>query len=128
MKSLNGDLIKLAKNGMFDVIVHGCNCFNNMGAGIARDIKTHYKDAWKIDQLTIYGSTNKLGTITYTEPINGVIVVNAYIQYRFGYGGPHCDYNAIRECMKVIKKTIQWKENWYSFDWLWSCWWRLEHG
>lgn len=32
---VNGDLIKLAKRGEFDVIGHGCNCFCTMGAGIA---------------------------------------------------------------------------------------------
>jgi O-acetyl-ADP-ribose deacetylase (regulator of RNase III) len=32
---INGDLIDLAKQGAFDVIAHGCNCFCTMGAGIA---------------------------------------------------------------------------------------------
>ena len=32
---VDGDLIKLAKVGKFDVIVHGCNCLSTMGAGIA---------------------------------------------------------------------------------------------
>lgn len=33
MKYIIGDLLKLADDGQFDVIVHGCNCFNTMGAG-----------------------------------------------------------------------------------------------
>ena len=32
---VDGDLIKLAKEAKFDVIVHGCNCLSTMGAGIA---------------------------------------------------------------------------------------------
>lgn len=28
---INDDLIDLAKNGNFDVIIHGCNCFCTMG-------------------------------------------------------------------------------------------------
>ena len=28
-----GDLIKLANEGTFDVITHGCNCMSTMGAG-----------------------------------------------------------------------------------------------
>ena len=39
MKIIKGDLIKLALQGEFDVIVHGCNCFCTMGAGIAKSIK-----------------------------------------------------------------------------------------
>jgi O-acetyl-ADP-ribose deacetylase (regulator of RNase III) len=31
MKTIAGDLIKMAKNNEFDVIVHGCNCFTSMG-------------------------------------------------------------------------------------------------
>lgn len=30
LKIIHGDLIKLALLGDFDVIVHGCNCFNMM--------------------------------------------------------------------------------------------------
>jgi O-acetyl-ADP-ribose deacetylase (regulator of RNase III) len=29
---IDGDLIKLAKEGKFDVIAHGCNCHSTMGA------------------------------------------------------------------------------------------------
>lgn len=38
MKVITGNLIKLAINGDFDVIIHGCNCFCKMGAGIAKQI------------------------------------------------------------------------------------------
>lgn len=34
-EEIQGDLIKLAKEGKFDVIAHGCNCHCTMGAGIA---------------------------------------------------------------------------------------------
>lgn len=34
-QEVDGDLIKLAKSGDFEVIVHGANCFCSMGAGIA---------------------------------------------------------------------------------------------
>ena len=33
MRTIEGDLIGLAKAGHFDVIVHGCNCHNTMGRG-----------------------------------------------------------------------------------------------
>ena len=31
MKTIEGNLISLAKAGQFDVIVQGCNCFCTMG-------------------------------------------------------------------------------------------------
>jgi O-acetyl-ADP-ribose deacetylase (regulator of RNase III) len=39
MKFVKGDIIDIAKRGKFDVIIHGCNCFNTMGACIAKTIK-----------------------------------------------------------------------------------------
>ena len=38
MKEVAGDLIQLAYDGKFDVIVHGCNCECMMGGGIAKQI------------------------------------------------------------------------------------------
>ena len=45
MKIISGNLITLALEGHFDVIVHGCNCFGVMGAGIAAQMQTHLM--WK---------------------------------------------------------------------------------
>ena len=33
LKHATGDLLALAEAGEFDVILHGCNCFNTMGGG-----------------------------------------------------------------------------------------------
>mgnify|MGYP001795501660 FL=1 len=43
MKTIKGDLVKLAIKGEFDLIIHGCNCFCTMGAGIAKTIRSHLK-------------------------------------------------------------------------------------
>ncbi len=34
MKTIKGDLIELALNGKFDLIILGCNCFCTIGAGL----------------------------------------------------------------------------------------------
>jgi O-acetyl-ADP-ribose deacetylase (regulator of RNase III) len=41
MKTVVGDLIQLALNGEFDVIIHGCNCQCVMGKGIALSVKKY---------------------------------------------------------------------------------------
>ena len=64
MKVVQGDLLKLAMNGEFDVIVHGCNCFCQMGAGIARTIRHKFPQAYIQDIQTIKGDKSKLGTYT----------------------------------------------------------------
>ena len=47
MNVVDGDLIKLALNGTFDVIVHGANCQCTMGAGIAKAIKATFPEAYE---------------------------------------------------------------------------------
>jgi len=44
MKIVEGDLIKMALGGEFDLIVHGCNCFCTMGAGIAKTIREYFPE------------------------------------------------------------------------------------
>ncbi|HPI82859.1 MAG TPA: hypothetical protein PK122_06550, partial [Candidatus Paceibacterota bacterium] len=66
MKIIQGDLIELAKQGHFEVITHGCNCQNVMGAGIAVPMKQNFKcDQFPMESLEFKGDINKLGTIDY---------------------------------------------------------------
>ena len=90
MKTVQGDLIKLALSGEFDLIVHGCNCFCTMGAGIAKTIKQEFPAAYQADLATAKGEKPKLGQISYATvelATNKLIVVNGYTQYNWsGYG------------------------------------------
>jgi len=61
MKKISGDLIQLAKNGQFDLIAHGCNCFCTMGAGIAKAVKEVFPAAFEADEATQRGDRAKLG-------------------------------------------------------------------
>ena len=106
MKEIHGDLIKLAEEGHFDVIIHGCNCFCTMGAGIAKTIKERYPEAYEADCETVSGDKSKLGT--YTSAVvesdsNAFTIVNAYTQYDWRGMGLKADYDAIRQVMKEIK-------------------------
>lgn len=109
MKYIEGDLIKLAKKGKFDIIVHGCNCFNTMGAGIAKMIKNEFPGAWKVDQKTQKGDRFKLGNYTSYVTPEKLRIINAYTQYYFGGPSP-VDYGAIRECFKKINYRYKGKK------------------
>jgi O-acetyl-ADP-ribose deacetylase (regulator of RNase III) len=112
MKMIKGDLIKLALEGKFDVIVHGCNCFCTMGAGIAKAIKNEFQEAYEADCKTEKGNKDKLGTYSYaTIKINGneITVINAYTQYDYKGPGMKADYNAIRSVFKNIKSNFSGK-------------------
>ncbi len=106
MNVQKGDLIQLAMNGNFDVIVHGCNCFCTMGAGIAKQIKTLFPQAFEADQETLIGNRKKLGTYSSaTVKIKGhtLIIVNAYTQYDFSGHGVLVEYDAVKEVFARIK-------------------------
>lgn len=83
---LKGDLLDMAEQGCLDAFMHGCNCFCNMGAGIALGVKNRFYKAYEVDQETKKGDVNKLGTYTTAEE-KGVTVINAYTQYGFGPKG-----------------------------------------
>jgi O-acetyl-ADP-ribose deacetylase (regulator of RNase III) len=109
LKTIKGDLISLAKNGQFDVIVHGCNCFCTMGKGIALSVKNSFPQAYMADRETGYGDKAKLGTLSKVcvkSGIHEVTIVNAYTQY--DYRGPqkNVDYDAIRSAFKAIKLSF----------------------
>ncbi|MCP4219558.1 MAG: phosphatase [bacterium] len=117
LKEIKGDLITLAKEGQFDVIVHGCNCQGIMGKGLAKHIKAHFPKAAKIDS-----KGNSPGTIGVAKFPTGLHVVNAYTQIypgktnkKPGALSPINEYRErvtdsranryafIRHCMKEIK-------------------------
>lgn len=105
MKTVSGDLIAMAHAGEFDVIVHGCNCFCSMGAGIAKGIAKAFPEALAADEATEAGDWVKLGTCTFAK-IGELMVVNAYTQYDYQGQGVLVDYEAVRSCMRWIRKSF----------------------
>lgn len=115
MKYISGDLIKLAKEGKFDIIVHGCNCFNTMESGIAKQIKENYPVAWEIDQETEYAGRHKLGK--FTLAMYDPIVINAYTQYDYGRDGKdRFEYQAFEMILENLR--LRWPNYHYGFPYI----------
>jgi O-acetyl-ADP-ribose deacetylase (regulator of RNase III) len=113
MKIIKGDLIKLALEGQFDVIVHGCNCFRTMGKGIASQIKQVFPEAYAVDRETHTGDASKLGYFTCAtvrKPKGNITIVNAYTQFRYnprhGMNKQMVDFSAIEDVFRRIKETF----------------------
>ena len=112
VKYVNGCLIKMAQEGCFDVICHSCNCFVNMGSGIAPQIKKAFPEAYEVDCETKIGDESKLGTITYTKN-SPVTIVNIYGQFGYGnrkFGKPDIDYEALRSGLQLMKDKFSGKK------------------
>lgn len=106
---VHGDLIQLALDGEFDVIVHGCNCQCTMGAGIAKAIKTTFPEAFAADKATTKGDRDKLGTFSFatvTRDEHDITVVNGYTQFHWRGRGVKADYDAIRGVMAQVKQQF----------------------
>ena len=113
LKHTKGNLLDLAEAGEFDIVVQGCNCFNTMGGGIAREIRERYPYAAQIDNETKRGDYMKLGTWTESEAGDyfdtvtysrnnkfqfgdpkRFTIVNAYTQYNMSTGEDVFEYTA----------------------------------
>lgn len=103
---VKGDLLEIAETGEFDAIVHGCNCFCNMGAGIARQIKKKYPGAYEADCMTDKGDKKKLGNYSVSKNPDSVFVINAYTQFDYLGRGVKADYNAIRRVFTEINQNF----------------------
>lgn len=123
IKEIDGDLISLALENKFDVIAHGCNCKNMMGAGIALQMTktfkadllddTYLEEMLKVD--TAFNDIEKLGNIVSFIPYHekyfsnvpkDLIVVNAYTQY---YPGKNLDISALILCLRKMNKLFKGK-------------------
>lgn len=109
MKTIKGDLIKLAEEGEFDVIIHGCNCFHAMGGGIAEQLADKYPQVEVADKQTEFGDREKLGK--WTEAIvevndNVFTVVNAYTQYKWSSGSDVFEYEAFQQFLKLFTESV----------------------
>jgi O-acetyl-ADP-ribose deacetylase (regulator of RNase III) len=111
-QEIEGDLIKLAKTGRFDVIAHGCNCFCRMKRGIAPQIAEAFGcDKFPLEAEKYTGDINKLGQIDYdTYPSLGLTIVNAYTQYQWGTELKPFDYDAFTLCMRKMNHVFAGKK------------------
>ena len=91
LKHTKGNLLDLAEQGNFDIIVHGCNCHITMGSGIAKEIRERYPDAYKADYQYMmdedgrrYPPVFKLGNYSkaavYGSGRTLFTIINAYTQ------------------------------------------------
>lgn len=99
IKYIEGDLIEIAKEGWVDAIAHGCNCQNVMGAGVAKQIKEHFPEAYEKDTEFHQKNLVQLGKVSYAyHKVVPLLICNMYTQDKYGTNKQQVDYNALRSC------------------------------
>ena len=114
LNHIKGNLIDLAEAGEFDVIVHGCNCQITMGAGIAKEIRERYPEAYAADFYFDRDEDGrhglpvlKLGNYSFTRNEwrnhgKFFTIVNAYTQVHYAPRGiDHFEYESF---MLILRK------------------------
>ncbi len=109
---IQGDLVQLASDGHFDVILHGCNCQHAMGSGVAKALATRFPDILAADRQTRKDDPSKLGTYSHAvvRLASGapLVILNGYTQRYYGkmhYQGAAFDMDALhRLCDAVLHR------------------------
>lgn len=117
MKTIKGNLITLAEQGEFDVIVHGCNCLHAMGGGIAKQLADKYPQVKKADETqSNYADREKLGSWSVAM-IGNFSVINAYTQYSVSQTKDVFEYDAFDKFLNDFGNMIGNYDLVANFEW-----------
>lgn len=84
------------------IIMHQANCQKTMGAGIAKQIKQKYPEAYRADCRFSIGLPPhaKLGQFSWAQAADGRYIVNLYGQLYYGRNTQQTDYNALSSALQ----------------------------
>jgi O-acetyl-ADP-ribose deacetylase (regulator of RNase III) len=109
VKEIGGDLLNEFDKGRVQIMVHGCNCFHLMGAGIAGQIRYRYPKAYEADKTTPCGDINKLGDYSFQEvkradKVSRGIIINMYTQFE---PGARFEYKAFKDALRRLARDFK---------------------
>lgn len=112
MKVIKGNLLDLAEQGQFDVILHGANCFCTMKSGIAGEIAKRYPEVVLADKQTVAKDPKKLGHLTtarVTRANFSFMVVNLYTQFDYGRDPnvQYVNYDAVAKSLNTLAARMK---------------------
>lgn len=126
IKIVRGNLITLAKAGMFDLIGHGCNIHCRQKSGIAAQMVEHFNTnsplLYPLELPSFKGDMKKLGKVQFNTnpfvvssnftPLN-LMVANCYTQemWKTKENPKPINYIALRSCMKTLNAMAVWFYN-----------------
>ena len=108
IKYVKGDAVQALVDGEVDYLLHCCNCQNNFGSGIAKQVREMLPKAYMADCKAAMDGYNTLGNVV---PSGGVL--NLYGQEYYGYVGDYYkknkrqgNYGAIVKGFSLITKSL----------------------
>lgn len=99
-----GDIFSAVENNDIDIIAHQANCMSIMGSGIAKAIREKYPMAYRADVNDERSPEQRLGSYSFCNTGDGVIIFNLYGQY---YPGPDTRYHALQGALSQMACLIK---------------------
>lgn len=104
-------MIKTVKGNVLNhegIIAHQVNCQGVMGAGLAKQIRATYPEAYR-RYVEVCNSFEKKSLLGRTQVINvgNKYVANVFGQYTYGRYGRHTDYEALTKAMDELMKKAR---------------------
>ncbi len=109
MQIVKRDILSDINPSKTTVILHGCNCFHTMGAGIAKYLVSKFPLILETDKaFAPRGDRNKLGKVCPVLVAPNLYICNCYTQYFYGrkFGIP-VSYPAIESCLKWAATAVR---------------------
>jgi len=103
MKLINDDILSNINPDIVTVVLHGANCQNIMGAGIARYLRDKFPAIYIEDCKTKKGDINKLGKFSFARIDKSLFIFNLYTQFNINKERD-VDYEAVYNSLLKIKK------------------------
>lgn len=112
MREVIGDILTPADAGNPVVVCHQVNCMGVMGAGLAKQIKNRFPNAFRIykSQCNAWSHCPS-GNLGYAQFYNaseeaGYFIANIFGQITYGTGRRQTDYDAIREGLRRVANAF----------------------
>lgn len=108
---IKGDMVLSYKNNELDAYAHQCNCFCRMGRGIAPLLAKANPDVRKVDNETIEGDRDKLGSISIADTEGFPLLYNVYGQFHWSKfkeaPNRNTDYYALNSGLQHVQLHMQ---------------------
>jgi len=103
---VKGNALTLAEKGNYVAFLHGCNCLNRMGRGIAKEVRDRFPSLYLADQATKQGDRRKLGLFSFHDYPWGR-GYNLYTQYSHSDENDMVDWPSVQRGLERVFQDMK---------------------
>lgn len=108
---IKGDLVNAFRHGAVNFMAHCCNMQNVMGAGIARQIKLEYPQAFEADREWFLNQTPEFSHMSLARIDTNKYVANIYGQRYYGTRTKQLNEDYLRAGLTQLANITDWDDS-----------------